>query len=65
MSDDIARRRARIDAIDEAVVRLLDERAEHAREIGKLKGAGPAHHPEREAAVLRHVASVAKGPLSS
>ena len=65
MSDDIARRRARIDAIDEAVVRLLDERAEHAREIGKLKGAGPAHHPEREAAVLRHVAWVAKGPLSS
>jgi chorismate mutase/prephenate dehydratase len=64
MADDIPARRSQIDAIDESVVRLLNERAEHARAIGRLKGDGPAYNPEREAAVLRHVAEVSRGPLS-
>jgi chorismate mutase / prephenate dehydratase len=64
LSDDIAGRRQRIDALDEALVRLLNERADHARAIGTLKGDAPAYSPEREAAVLKHVASVSRGPLA-
>jgi len=64
MSDDIEERRRKIDAIDERIVRLIEERAGHALAIGRLKGAGPAYNPEREAQVLRHIAAGAKGPLS-
>lgn len=65
MSDDIPKRRAQIDALDEAVVRLLNERASHARAIGRMKGDGPAYNPEREAAVHKHVAQISQGPLSA
>jgi chorismate mutase / prephenate dehydratase len=61
--DDISDRRSRIDALDESIVRLLNERAEHAQAIGRLKGEGPAYNPEREADVQQHVSSVSKGPL--
>ncbi|MCC6474136.1 MAG: prephenate dehydratase, partial [Burkholderiales bacterium] len=64
MSDDIARRRARIDTIDDELVRLLLERAGQAQAIGALKGDGPVYSPEREARVLRRVAAAAKPPLS-
>lgn len=61
--EDLARRRARIDSIDAQLVRLMNERAEQAREIGKLKGEGPAYNPEREAEVLRGVRAANTGPL--
>lgn len=53
--------RDRIDALDEALVKLLDERIALALEIGRAKRrAGIATHaPEREAVVLRRVAEVA------
>lgn len=65
MADDIARHRAAIDALDGKIVELLNERAKHAAEIGKLKGDGGAYRPEREAEVLRRVAGANRGPLAN
>ena len=63
MADEIAKRRAEIDAIDAEIVARLTRRAELASEIGKLKGDGPAYRPEREADVLRRVTDANPGPL--
>jgi len=63
MADDIAKHRAEIDALDERIVALLNERAAHAVAIGALKADGPAYRPEREAQVLRRVAAAGGGPL--
>ena len=55
-----------IDRVDEVLVRLLNERARVACEIGKLKKAQgiEIYQPEREKQVLDHVRSVAtEGPL--
>jgi chorismate mutase/prephenate dehydratase len=65
MADDIAKHRAAIDALDEKVVALLNERASHASAIGKLKANGGAYRPEREAEVLRRVAGANRGPLAN
>lgn len=65
MNEDVAKRRAAIDAIDEQIVRLLNERAAHAQAIGRLKADGPIYRPEREAEVRRRVLSGNPGPLSS
>lgn len=65
MSDDLARHRAAIDALDEKLVKLLNERAAHAKSIGALKGDGPAYRPEREAQVLANAARANRGPLSN
>ena len=64
MSDDIGRHREQIDAIDRRIVELLNERAEHAFAIGKLKGDAPSYRPEREVDVQRRVAAAANGALS-
>src|SRR3954465_3087914 len=65
MADDANRKkRAAMDAIDERIVQLLNERAAHAAQIGKLKGEGPAYVPERESEVLSGVANKTTGPLS-
>jgi chorismate mutase len=57
--------RQRIDGLDEQLVRLLNERARCALEIGQIKKdmGLPMYQPEREADVLRRVraASVAGG----
>jgi chorismate mutase-like protein len=55
-----------IDRVDEVLVRLLNERARVACEIGKLKKAQglEVYQPEREKQVLEHVRSIAtEGPL--
>jgi chorismate mutase len=55
-----------IDRVDEVIVRLLNERARVACEIGRLKKAEgvPVYQPEREKEVIEHVRSVAiEGPL--
>lgn len=63
-NDDIASRRAAIDAIDRELVRLVNERAGHAQAIGHLKGKGGiVYRPEREAEVLANVAQASRGPL--
>lgn len=57
-----------IDRVDEVLVRLLNERARVACEIGKLKKdlGVDVYQPEREKQVLAHVRSIAaEGPLGS
>lgn len=57
-----------IDRVDEVLVRLLNERARVACEIGRLKKelGVDVYQPEREKQVLAHVRSVAaEGPLGS
>ncbi len=63
---DIADWRARIDAIDEQLVRLLNDRAACALAIGGLKDrtAMAVRQPDREADVLAHVRAVNRGPLT-
>jgi chorismate mutase-like protein len=58
--------RRNIDKVDEVLVRLLNERARCACEIGRLKKAAGTeiYQPEREKEVLNHVREVAsEGPL--
>jgi chorismate mutase-like protein len=55
-----------IDRVDEVLVRLLNERARCACEIGRLKKelGVEIYQPEREKEVLKHVRDVAcEGPL--
>ena len=57
-----------IDRVDEVLVRLLNERARVACEIGKIKKAQgiEVYQPEREKQVLEHVRSIAsEGPLGA
>jgi chorismate mutase-like protein len=55
-----------IDRVDEVLVRLLNERARCACEVGKLKKelGIDVYQPERERQVIQHVRSIAvEGPL--
>jgi chorismate mutase / prephenate dehydratase len=61
---EINRRRDAIDALDRELLRLLNERAAHAKIIGTLKGDTAAYRPEREAQVLRAIQAENRGPLS-
>ncbi len=64
-AQDISRLRDAIDRVDEVIVRLLNQRAKYAVEIGQLKGilGLPIYAPEREKDVLHHVESTSAGPL--
>ncbi|HTT04367.1 MAG TPA: prephenate dehydratase [Steroidobacteraceae bacterium] len=61
--------RARIDAIDEQLHALINQRAELARLAGKSKqraaGAAAMYRPEREAQVLRRALERNRGPLTN
>ena len=62
---EIRRLRRRIDALDRRIVRLLNERAELAREVGRAKtavGQAAIRDPEREREVLVRVAMANEGP---
>jgi chorismate mutase len=63
----IAEIRGRMDELDSELVRLLNERASCAKEIGRLKETvGLAvYQPEREIEVLKHVRSRNDGPLEA
>jgi len=62
---DIKEIRKRIDKLDQEILRLLNERASYALEIGKLKGQNsePVYAPERELQVLGQVLKENHGPL--
>ena len=64
--EDIAPWRDRIDALDRAILLLLNERAVCANAIGHIKKklGMPVYVPSREQEVLRNVASTNAGPLS-
>jgi chorismate mutase/prephenate dehydratase len=59
--------RNRIDALDEQIQRLINERADCARQVAEVKteqgGNGDFYRPEREAEVLRRVSARNAGPL--
>lgn len=62
---DISDWRTRIDALDLQIVDLLNQRAEAARAIGKLKEATdlPVYDPKREQVIFDSVRSHNRGPL--
>lgn len=62
---EIAAWRARIDTIDQQLVRLLNSRSACAVEIGRLKRRQglPVYSPEREAWILERVMRDNPGPL--
>ena len=62
---DIADWRRKIDEIDQKLVEMLNERAEAAQEIGRLKRATeiPIYEPDRERIVLEQVQEANRGPL--
>ena len=64
MSEQLKQHRDQIDAIDEQVLKLVNERAALARTIGSLKDDGVIYRPEREAQVLRRLKANNEGPLS-
>jgi chorismate mutase-like protein len=63
---DISDWRKKIDEIDGRIVELLSARARAAHEIGRLKRdrGMPIYEPDREQAVLKHIAEANPGPLS-
>ena len=63
--NELTRLREAIDRVDEVLVRLLNQRAKYAIEIGEVKGhLGLAiYAPEREKEVLLHVENTSGGPL--
>ena len=62
---DIADWRIKIDELDRRLVELLNERAQAAHEIGKLKRntSLPIYEPEREREVIANVQRSNTGPL--
>jgi chorismate mutase/prephenate dehydratase len=63
MPGDLKKLRARIDALDLEILKLVSERAAVAHTIGQLKEDGTVYRPEREAQVLRHLTEGNPGPL--
>lgn len=56
--------RQRIDKLDANIVRLMDERARVAREVGRAKGKnGPIYQPAREAQVLKQIVEASDGSM--
>ena len=62
MSEELGKLRGQIDSIDSELLKLLNQRAQVAQQIGHLKS-GIAYKPEREAEVLRRVKDHNPGPL--
>jgi len=64
---DIAEWRKKIDELDRRLVTLLNERAQCAHEIGKLKrnSSMPIYEPDREKIIYENIARMNPGPLSN
>lgn len=65
MTGELKKLRDEIDAIDEHLLKLINERARLARQIGSLKNDGVIYRPEREAQILRRMQAHNTGPLSN
>lgn len=68
MNEELARLRARIDALDDSLLVMLNERARLAQEVGHLKlsngeSGGPIYRPEREVQIVRRLQAANTGPL--
>jgi len=62
---DIAEWRKKIDELDRQLVQLLNERAQAAHEIGKLKRntSMPIYEPDREKTIFENIRDANRGPL--
>jgi chorismate mutase len=62
---ELTRLRDAIDRVDEVLVKLLNQRAKYAVEIGEIKGvlSLPIYAPEREKEVLLRAEHTSTGPL--
>jgi len=58
--------REKIDALDDQILELLNERARCALSVGKIKRAEdlPLHAPDRETLILNRIRELNGGPLS-
>lgn len=63
MTDQLNKIRDEIDAIDNELLRLVNTRADLAKQIGQLKQ-GEIYRPDREAQVLERLQKLNSGPLS-
>lgn len=64
---ELERLRASIDELDQVLVKLLNQRAKYALEIGRAKKEidAPVYSPEREREVLANVERQNRGPLAA
>lgn len=64
---DISQWRKCIDEVDDQLVKLLNQRARCAAEIGKVKRTEgvPVYQPEREQEILNRIQERNEGPLSN
>ncbi len=65
MSEKLIQFREQIDRLDDELLKLVNQRAALAQQIGLLKEDGVVLRPEREAQVLQRVQSNNKGPLGN
>jgi chorismate mutase/prephenate dehydratase len=65
MSDELKKFRAQIDRIDDELLKLFNQRAALAQQIGHAKGDSAVLRPEREAQVLLRMAQTNTGPLAN
>lgn len=64
---DLSEWRARIDAVDQQLVDLLNQRLQYVLEIGRLKRqhGRPVQDLQRERAILERLTAYNQGPLSA
>ncbi|OIQ95485.1 P-protein [mine drainage metagenome] len=65
MSEELKKYREKIDRIDDELLKLFNQRAGLAQQIGHVKGNGAVLRPEREAQVLQRMVQTNTGPLSN
>jgi chorismate mutase/prephenate dehydratase len=65
MSEELKKFREKIDRIDDELLKLFNQRAGLAQQIGHAKGNGAVLRPEREAQVLQRMVQSNSGPLSN
>jgi len=65
MSDELKKFREQIDCLDDELLKIVNQRAALAQQIGHLKEDGVVLRPEREAQVLQRMQKNNSGPLTN
>jgi chorismate mutase/prephenate dehydratase len=63
MTDKLLELRNQIDALDDQLLALLNQRGKLAQAVGHAKNGAPIYRPEREAQVVRRLQAANAGPL--